>query len=179
MLKFFEICPNAHPTFHWAEYPDPMPTSSEVRELFWGTRDPLAPPIYRVRGVRKCGDLISSYVWSRRMCEALARCAATGYSAYPVTVLKGHQELLGYAGIRIFGVGGPFDAGRSWAKYGPAGGLIGHEAVYMDEEQWDGSDLFTIPGLGGAIFAVERVVKELQKLKPTNVTFTLSTESKL
>ena len=113
------------------------------------------------------------------MIDVLTACKSTGYSARPVRIYRGHQELKGYVRIGIVGKGGPFDSERSRAVYGPRGGLIGHDCVYMAEEQWDGSDIFKIPGLGGAIFATGRVTKELMKVKLTNVTFTLSTECKM
>jgi hypothetical protein len=107
------------------------------------------------------------------MADVLEHCEATGVATYPVKVIRGRQQLNGYTALRVFGKGGPFDEKRSKATD------ISYEGIYMDESQWDGSDVFTIPGLGIGIFILERVVKELEKIKPTNVSFTLSTECRM
>ncbi len=162
MVRFYAIEPKAHPAYHWAEYPER------------GSKT-----VYKVTGVRKCGDLISSYVWSSRMIDCLVKCGATGYSARPVTVLRGRQELRGYLRVCVLGKGGPLDCERSKVTLWKGRTIFGHEAVYMHEDGWDGNDLFRIPELGGRNFAVERVISELKKLNPTNVTFTFSTECSL
>ncbi len=81
--------------------------------------------------------------------------------------------------MRVFGSGGPFDAERSQAEYGRGDAPISYQAIYMQEALWDGSDIFTIPGLGYSAFVVERVADELRKLKLKNVSLVKNTECSL
>lgn len=53
---------------------------------------------------------------------------------------------------------------------------MGYNYVFMDETQWDGSDVFAIPGLGIAMFVTERVKEAIDKAKLVNVVLTLNTD---
>lgn len=162
VLRFYEIAPSGHPSYYWAEYPQPNDKRT-----------------YKVMGVRKRGDVVSDYVWSTRMVDVLRKCKATGYSASLVKVLRNSDELRDYMRIRVTGKGGPLDRERSRAIMWKDESIFTHDAVYMDAAKWDGSDLFKIPELGGRMFAVERVVNELKRIKPTNVSFIMSTKCSL
>jgi len=125
--------------------------------------------VYRIGGGRWPGHIVYFLVWSTELVEVLQRAGATGYATYSIRLLRGRQRVPGYVGMRVFGKGGPFDPDRSGAEYCSDGGLIGYDRICMDESQWDGSDVFMIPGLGIGIFVVERVAEELMKLKLKNV----------
>jgi hypothetical protein len=46
----------------------------------------------------------------------------------------------------------------------------------MHEKDWDGRDVFTIPGLGIGVYVVARVANELMKLKLKNVSLVKNSE---
>jgi hypothetical protein len=176
MLRFYEVQPHAHPTYFWSEA-HPLP--KDYVRLLTSKTTPRRRPVFRANTGRFKGDVIASIVWSRRLGNVLSESKATGVATYPVKVMRGRQQLDGYVALRVFGKGGPFDDKRGKATYWKDGSIWSYDGIYMDESQWDGSDVFTIPGLGIGIFIVERVVKELEKIKPTNVSFTLSIECRM
>ena len=165
-LRFFEVSWRANPSFYWPILPTDV---ADWEALATAKENPQRLLVYRIGGGHRPGHMVHDLVWSLELIETLQRYGATGYATYPVRVLKGHRPLMAYRGIRVYGKGGPFDPSRSKAEYGPAGGLIGHACICMDESQWDGSDIFTIPGLGICIFVVDALAKEFTKLRLKNV----------
>lgn len=123
----------------------------------------------------KFGDVLSTAAWSTMLCEKLREHHATGIEYYPIEVTRKKKPVEGYVGIVVSGTGGPFDEVRSGADWhGRA--LFGHDAVFMDESQWDGSDVFTIPGLGMCIFVSQRIGEALKDTPLRNVKLVLNSE---
>jgi hypothetical protein len=54
--------------------------------------------------------------------------------------------------------------------------VLGYRRIMMNEAEWDGSDVFAIPGLGCNVFVSERVGTALLKLKLRNVSIKRNTE---
>jgi hypothetical protein len=172
-MCFYRVSPHAHPTYWWAE-PDPYP--EDMLNVFCGRRNPAKTIRYVIRCGRWPGHIVGSAAWSVELIRALKRCKATGYATFPIEVwLHGVKPVPGYVGLRVFGRGGAFDPTRSGAEY-LGNTLIAYRATYMHESDWDGRDVFTIPGLGIGVFVVERVARELTRLKLKNVSLVKNTE---
>jgi hypothetical protein len=172
-VTFYEIGEQAHPSYWWAE-PDPYP--DDMFKVFCGRGNPGKAIRYVITHGRWPGHAVAFNAGSLEVVEVLKRCKAAGYATFPIEVwFHGTSRVPGYVGVRVFGRGGVFDRKRSGAEY-HGDSLIAHRPVYMREEDWDGSDIFTIPGLGTAVFVVQRVAKELLKLKLKNVSLVKNTE---
>ena len=125
-------------------------------------------------------DLICGgwHVYSQRFLDVLAACQATGYTSFPMRVVRGDLEIPGYFGVKILGRGGPLDAERSGVVWLPGGtAKAGLKAVYMKEEEWDGSDIFAIPGCGITMHVTERVAEAIRKARLTNIALIPNSEA--
>jgi len=117
---------------------------------------------------------------SPRMERVLSSISATGYSIFPI-VLK-HPILGcvigGYSGLAIAGRGGPLNEGRMQPIKKSGDTIIACNGYHIYEDRWDGSDVFTIEGLGFSVWVTERVAKALQKARPKlgNLHLTPNTE---
>jgi hypothetical protein len=150
-----------------------------MMQVFCGRKNPPRAIRYVIEHGRWPGHIISFGAWSLELIGVLKRCKATGYATFPIDVwLHGSTRVSGYVGVRVFGRGGAFDPKRSGAEY-LGNELISYHAVHMQEIGWDGRDVFAIPGLGTSVFVVERVAKELMKLKLKNVSLVKNTECSL
>lgn len=131
-----------------------------------------------VRTGTQPGDLIftTPNVVSERFLGILRECNATGFDVFPVPLIKDGEQVALYYGLRVYGRGGEFDRVRSDADIGETGAIHGSAAVYMNEADWDGSDVFFIPGLGVELYVTERVALALKKAKLVNVQITLNSE---
>lgn len=157
---------------------NPAPWPKDLAEVFLGPSVPRDLHIAIRVGV-KPGDLIfgAPCIVSRRLLGVLVSCQATGYEAFPVDVRKGDIIIPDYFGLRILGRGGPLDEVRSGVFRGPGSTIIfGYSAVYMDEDRWDGSDIFVIPSLGVQLFISERVQKAIQNAGLVNLETVLNSE---
>lgn len=173
-MKFFGVTSRRGPQYYNGEF-SPYP---DLSKLFL---TPWLPSCVRVeiRTGTKPGDMMFSAfnVVSERFVAVLASCHATGYSTFPVEVRRSGQIIPGYYGLKLLGRGGPFDEVRSNVERSPDGeAIFGYSAVYMVEDQWDGSDVFAIPGLGIGLYVTERVAEGIRRAKLTNIRLTLNSE---
>lgn len=153
--------------------PDPWPTDW----LDFLKRGPEPGMIirYDIDYGYKFTDILSTAAWSEELVRHLEAMDAIGIASYSVEVTRKKKPVEGYRGIIVSGTGGPFDEVRSGAdRRGSA--LFGHAAVYMDESQWDGSDVFTIPGLGTSIFVSQRIGETLREMPLRHVELVLNSE---
>jgi len=169
MLRFYDVCHAWGLGYCWANPSDGG--ASIIR-----ASKPRKPPTFTIADGWKWGDIVSHNVWSERLADVLKGCQATGYGAYPAIIKHKRKLVHGYMALFVSGKGGPIDPKRSKATFFDDGDLLHYESVFMDESKWDGTDVFTIPGLGFGIYIVGRVVKELKRIRPVNVSFTLSTK---
>lgn len=172
-LRFYQLCPSAHPTYIWA-WPEPDPDDSSDfarRAKFSRTQR------FVVATGRLFGDVAGFDVWSKRLVDLIVSLQPTGIAFAPAKVLYRGEQIGGYRQYRIWGLGGPFDPVRSNAVMGESGPLR-YRGIFMDESKWDGSDVFTIPGVGGQFFS-ERIGAALAQEKWKNAIITLASESTL
>jgi hypothetical protein len=173
-MLFFNVLPLGDPMFFDGEW-DPFPEDLYAMHAE-GRFVPGLQVVIRTGEI--LGDMISSTsnVVSPRFLDALRSCSASGYATRPVPLVKDGASIAEFALLHVFGRGGQFDDVRSNADRDAKGTLHGHSAVYMDESQWDGSDVFFIPGLGVCLFVSERVATALEKGKLLNVEITANTQ---
>jgi hypothetical protein len=155
----------------------PVPYPPDLGVLVLGPDPPLGPVRYEMTTGTEVGDLMFPSLCSDRLVAAFESCAATGYLTYPVQVLMGGEGIAGYQGLLVLGRGGPMDLERSGAKRESWG--WSHKSVQMDESRWDGSDVFSIPGMGITIFVSERVAQALREVQLRNVRLEPNTECHL
>lgn len=173
-VRFYQVMGGQDPQCYDGEFSAPYPN---LTALFLEENEPQGIGITIQQGTEP-GDMIfaSSNVVSERFLTTLQACSATGFRPFPVTVSAGTAKLP-YWGLKLLGRGGPFDDKRSNARYGPDGHcLFGYDYIYMDEERWDGSDVFAIPGLGIAMFVTERVKEAIENANLRNVQLTANTD---
>jgi hypothetical protein len=174
MFNFYDVMAKQGTQFYdgeWSPYPKDTLALHTLAEV---------PPdlhVKIVRGVRP-GDAIfaTANVVSERFVRVLRECQATGFDVFPVPLIKKGAVVASFLGLRVFGRGGPWDSVRSNADMHEGGVAFGYSAIYMDESQWDGSDVFFIPGLGVTLFVTERVANAMKRAKLLNVKLTVNTE---
>ena len=96
------------------------------------------------------------------MIECLRGINATGFETYPIQVEHTGEPLSGFEGAKITGRGGSWDESRGDVKHRPP--FVSYSGIYMKEEEWDGSDVFLIPGMGMRLFFSERACQALDTL---------------
>ena len=171
-MRFYRVSGTYEGDFFDGEF-QPYP---DLDALFLSSVIPHDSCISIASGSRP-GDIISSSfnVVSERFLAALEVCGATGFTAIPVKVVHGGTSIPGYSIIKLLGRGGAFDEERSEAdRQGSA--LFGYSGIYMDERQWDGSDVFAIPGLGIGMFVTEKVKESLERARLSGVEIVLNSE---
>ncbi len=160
-MQFYGILDRSNGGCYSAE-PSPYPKGLESFVL--GEQDPPQHISYNIKHGRKAGDVLSDAAWSERMVTALKDLGATGFAAYRVSVSRKGEPVTGYVGVRVTGRGGPRIPGaRRLLTKGQWFDL--YQGIYMQEDAWDGSDVFSIPGAGIGLFVVERVADVLRKLR--------------
>lgn len=154
----------------WETYPP------DLFALHSGAEVP-APIRVRIVAGSENGDLLFSTpnVVSRKFLGVLMENRASGFSFAAVPVMRSEIEVDEFYCLMITGRGGQFDELRSGA-YRMGSALFGHEAVFMEEDGWDGSDLFLIPGLGIRLFVTERIGDALKRADLANVRLILNSE---
>lgn len=174
MLHFYELQFNVCGPYYEAAA-EPFP--EDLGDLVLGPDPPPAPVRFEiVRGSRPA-DIIGCAVWSERLISVLRECGATGFKPYEIELYRKGKPVPGYMGVLVLGRGGPLDEVRSDVERDETGKCIfGHSAVYMHEDQWDGSDVFVIPGLGIREFVTARVAEVLRKARLRNVQLILNSE---
>lgn len=99
------------------------------------------------------------------------------FETYPV-VVEGGVSPLEYSGVAFLGRGGPFDPVKSGVVYGKTRGrdgkrtVINHQAMYFDDDYWDGSDILTIDDFPCVPIVTERVAQAMKKVRVTNCRYT-------
>ena len=176
-MIFYNVSGDQNPRYFDGEY-HPYPVGGFAR-IYEGTQ-PVGPLAIRIREGREPGDMLFSTpnVVSPRFLDLLHSIKATGFTPVPVSLVKDGVTVATFYALRIHGRGGPFDplrSGASYCKTNPSV-LFGHKAVYMDNSQWDGSDLFLIPGLGVSLFVTQRVAQSIETASLKNVILTRNTE---
>lgn len=173
-MRYYEVTGGHLPQYYNGEFPQPYPN---LVDLFLGPDLPRELCIIVQEG-KVPGDMLFSTpnVVSANFVNVLRSCHATGFQAFPVSLVRG-TTILTYWGLKLIGRGGPFDPKRSEAKYTPDGGaIIGYNCIHMDETQWDGSDVFAIPGLGISMYVTERVKEAFERENLLNVRMVLNTD---
>lgn len=147
-------------------------TLEEDRAVRAGTF-PGPVPVLRSSG-RTPFDFISAgplvLVVSPRVLELLERIGATGWSTAPIET--DHGGLEGYAALAATGRCGDIDDARSERAMSAGDDASIPMPVfrgrYFINDEWDGSDVFTVPG-GGFLMVTSRVVEAFAQAKLTNV----------
>lgn len=177
-MRFFIVCPGQATQFYDGEFAAPYPDLGRLILTAW-----VPPQQLRVQVVRggRLGDMLFAAfnVVSPRFVDVLRANQATGFGTAEVVLMKGDEILATYYVLKLSGRGGPFDPVRSHARYGPdgpSGAIFDYDGIYMNESNWDGSDVFAIPGLGIGIYVVERIAEAIRKAKLKNVVLTPSEE---
>ncbi|MBN1347232.1 MAG: hypothetical protein JXQ73_31365 [Phycisphaerae bacterium] len=105
---------------------------------------------------------------SPRMLAVFESVAATGYTTVPIILRHAPTGCVihGYSGLVVTGRGGPLDEERMQPLKKSGDAIISCNGFYIFEDHWDGSDVFTIDGLGFNVWVTERVATALQKARP-------------
>lgn len=120
------------------------------------------------------GTTAADFIWngfmlpsvSSRVVKILEESSITGFTTYRVRIEHRGTEISGYHGLAIKGRGG-LNHPSAYA----AGFVKGTSIQKVDglrPTEWDGSDLFTLDDVPGAILATERVRALFKKEKVTN-----------
>jgi len=173
-MLFFDVSAKQGTQFFQGEW-DPYP--DDLHAVYLGAERPQ-PMHVKIRTGTRPGDMIfaTPNVISERFLTMLRDCDATGYTTFPVALIKAGDCVANFFGLRVYGRGGSFDEARSKAYHGTAGALDGYDGIYMDESRWDGSDVFFIPGVGVSLYVTERVAEAIKKAKLVNVQLTPNDE---
>jgi hypothetical protein len=180
-MVFYEILGNQGAQFYDGEFsPYPMDLAAFVLDA----KKPVGTSVKVVRGVRPGDMMFAAFnVVSDRLVDVLEAEAATGYRTHPIEVYNakaGGASIPGYWLLCPTGRGGPMDPVAMqvvWQR--PGGAISNYNGIYMDEDKWDGSDVFAIPGLGIGIYVVERLALAMRKAKLRNVRLTCNTDCRI
>ena len=170
-------------------------TAKQGPQFYQGELAPYPPDLVRfytdvtyqpechiaIRGGTQQGDMVFAAFncVSARFVGALARCGATGFVPVRIPLIQRGSILGDYYYLKVTGVGGAFDVARSRAKLSESGVVLGHSGVYMKESEWDGSDMFFIPGLGISLCVTYRVYTALLTARMRNVRLTPNSECQM
>jgi hypothetical protein len=118
-------------------------------------------------------DLSPLFCISERIVTCFKENGITGWQTYPVEVFGRKGEALpGYHGFSIVGAECRRDRSRSKivTRQAVPGGMPFevYQGLFFHQEDWDGSDIFTISGFGGKVMT-EKVCHILKKIKATNL----------
>jgi hypothetical protein len=123
----------------------------DAEGLIYGTFRPADPVVYHYADGHVLGDLIGTtmpgrYLISDRVVEVLKAGGFKGWLVYPVRIVvdESNQEIPGYHGLSITGRCGPPDDSQSSKVR--EGHFIKLRGLYLDDETWDGSDIFLVEG---------------------------------
>ncbi len=131
------------------------------------------------------GTTAADFIWngfllpsvSSRVIEILKEASITGFTTFRVRIKNKGTEIPGYHGLAIKGRGGP---NRQIAPAaGDTNGTVSQKRLGLRPTKWDGSDLFTLDDVPGAILATERVQALFKKEKVTNCKFRPALEFRL
>lgn len=116
---------------------------------------------------------VSMYIVSQKFIELLEMNNITGWKSYPVILFnKEGKEVCGYFGLSVVGRSGGVDYRKSevYEKQLAPNGTRNkyYKGLYIDFEQWDGSDFF-IPENTLHIIITEKVKEVITKYKITNI----------
>jgi hypothetical protein len=119
---------------------------------------------------------------SKSLTDMLQEAQITGWTTYPVEIYGRNRELLPtYHGLAITGGACRRDRSRSTIEtrqVTPEGEPFQvYKGLFFQEEDWDGSDFFTIKGCG--IVVTEKVYQAFRKHKVTNAKLLPLTEVEL
>lgn len=133
-----------------------------------------------IRTGKQPGDAIfaTPNVVSDRFVKVLRECNASGFETFPVPLVRNNRQMAESYGLLVFGRGGPFDPVRSQAQMSGQT-VMGYCGVHMDVAEWDGSDVFFIPGLGIGLYVTSRVATAIRHAKLQNVKVTLNAECRM
>lgn len=169
-IAFFEMDFEESKKYYWAS---PDSRSLGDRHLHRQLVGFEGRALFTVRKGRIAGDFIGNdfvlLVVSDRVLTLLKGADISGYTTFQVDIIHEGSRIDGYTGLGISGRGGKNDD-RAYA-----GGMIPGTRIRkvrgLFPTQWDGSDLFTLDDIPGAVLATERVKKVLQTAKVTNCMF--------
>lgn len=123
------------------------------------------------------GTTAADFIWngfglpsvSSRVVGLLNEHSITGFTTYRVSIKNKETEIPGYHGLAIKGRGGPNHPSAYAAGF--IKGTTIRKIDGLRPTEWDGSDLFTLDDVPGAILATERVRALFKKEKVTNCKF--------
>ena len=175
---FFELGPTYATRYYWAQVED---RGSPNR---WWPRDFVdfdgCMEIYI-----QSGTTAADFIWnghllpsvSSRVVEILKDSSIIGFTTYRVRIEHRGIEISGYHGLAIKGKGGLNRPSAPAA--GDTMGTVTQKKLGLQPTEWDGSDLFTLDDVPGAILATERVRALFKKEKVTNCEFRPALEFRL
>lgn len=164
-MEFFRLQRN-YASIYWEAAPDPFP--HDLMEYILADTPMNDNCRYELLCGRRPGDMISLSAWSDAMIAVFTKCQATGLRTAPIQIHAKNKVYGGYQRIKVIGRGGPLDDVRSHVIR-QDDEIASYRGIYIDESKWDGSDVFSIPGLGIFIFVVPRVADALRRAKLTNI----------
>lgn len=152
------------------------------RDLLTGRRSPSAPLVFRQVRKSRWYDMLWSgesqiRIVSSRLIGVLKAERATGWRTYPVTLWnKKGARVPGYQGLAITGIAGPIQWNRAERLWHPPAVPTGEgswmlRGPLIDEQTWDGSDLF-FPGGTMHLMVTARIVRAMRKSELKGIEYT-------
>lgn len=155
MLRFFDVFSRVSDAF--SALPDPELTDDEERVLGTPSSCVSGPLVLRRNSDAGRPDHLffggspAVRIVSQPFVAALSACGATGWTTYPVTLLDDDGTTVGdHVGLVTTGRSGPL------IPLDPHDVSKHRTGVRIDEDQWDGSDVFS-PAEQNMVVVVERV----------------------
>ena len=174
-LAFFELNPTNATKYYWAQVDSGGIGSRKWPRDFVGFTGCMSLTV-------DTGTFAADFVWSGhllplvsdRVLAILDSNSLAGFSTYRARLTNKGVEIPGYCGLAISGRGGP-NHPKAYAG-GHIKGTTIRKVEGLYPTQWDGSDLFTLDDVPGAILATEKVRCLFKKEKVTNCRFTPAEE---
>lgn len=179
-MEFYEVVAAQGKQFYDGEF-KPYP---DLGALILGPDIPEDLCVEVVRGGRPGDMMFAAFgVASSRFVDVLARCGATGYVAHPIAVHNAERDnepISGYMLVKLTGRGGRLNEDKMQLVRSPGGDAISdYSGIYMDESQWDGSDVFAIPGFGIGMYVVKPIAAALRRANLRNVRLCRNAECRI
>jgi hypothetical protein len=123
-----------------------------------------------------CGGFAGLDLWSERAMEAARANRITGLRSYRVEIRRDDGSVLtNYEGLAVTGRCGPIDDSRGAIEQrilvAGAPPYRYHVGLFVEQDSWDGSDLFVPPNLD-LILCTSRLKTVFEEACITNVAFT-------
>jgi len=156
-------------------------SSEELGDMFYGVQKLRTPIRVRIQSGSKPGDFVFTtrvavVLISERVANLLKENNITGWDTYDVAFFGKKGPIDGYFGLTVAGRIGPFKKDRVIVKKMPprlpgAPEYYARFGMYLDESQWDGSDICTTKGTL-CRFCNEKVKSLFEEHDITNISLT-------